>query len=163
MRLFTIIILFQLTVTTDCLSQSRKRTKEKLVKTDTVDIFQQFDNNEFKEKNTFWADKNEIGLIQHQRYNVNVPDAGYSIELIIIFYDWDSIEIGKDYDLDSLKSECKLKGVFWGQSYNTPTGRIRLLSKTKDHLTFNFDITTLSTDKEKYLIYKGERTFVPDY
>ena len=163
MRLFTIVILLQLTVTTDCISQLKKRTREKVIKTDTVDIFQQFDNNEFKEKNTFWADKNEIGLIQNQWFNTIVSDGRYSIELTIIFYNWDSIEIGKDYDLNSLKAECELKGVFWGQSYNTPTGQIRLLSKTKDRLTFYFDVTTLSTDKEKYLIYKGERTFRPDY
>lgn len=163
MRLFTITIILQLIVTTDCLSQSKERTEKKLTKTDSVDIFQQFDNKKFKEKNTFWADENEIGLIQNQWFNTNISDAGYSIELTIIFYNWDSIEIGKDYDLNSLKAECKLNGVFWAQSYNTPTGRIRLLSKTKDRLTFNFDVTTLSTDKEKYLIYKGERTFRPDY
>jgi hypothetical protein len=163
MRLILTIVFLQLTITTDCLSQSKKKNIERETKTDTVDMFQRFDNKDFKEKNTFWTDKNEIGLIQNQWYNIKTPDAGYSIELTIIFYNWDSIEVGKDYDLNSLKSECNLKGVFWSRSYNTPSGQIRLINKTKEQLTFSFDIKTLSTDKESFLIYKGERTFRPDY
>lgn len=162
---YILTTLLLLTLTTDNFGQGKSKRATKEIKTDTVDLFQQVDNKVFKEKNTFWADKNEIGLIQTSWYNTDYArhDGGYSIELTVIFYNWDSVELDKEYNLDSLKTECRLKGHFWLQNYNTPTGQIRLVKKTKDRLTFYFNIQALSTDKEKFLVYKGERTFKPDY
>lgn len=163
MRLLVIVILFQLTLTTECHSQRRQKHKVKEIKTDTVDVFGRFDNSTFKEKNVFWSDKNEIGVIQTQWYDTKTQGAGYSIELTIIFYDWQSIELNKDYNLADLKAECRLQGHWMIQSFNKPQGKIQLLSKSKDKLIFNFDIQALATNNEDFLIYKGERTFKPDY
>ncbi|HEY5826164.1 MAG TPA: hypothetical protein VIT44_17455 [Cyclobacteriaceae bacterium] len=159
---FILATFLLLTQMTDCLSQN-KRSNLKETKTDTVDVFQQFDNNVFKEKNTFWSDKNEIRTVQSQRYNAQKSDAGHTTDLTVVFYNWDSVELNKDYDLKNLKAECHLKGVFSGRDYNKPYGFIRLASRSKDQLTFYFDIKVLSTDNENYLIYKGERKFKPDY
>jgi hypothetical protein len=162
MHLILTILLTCLTVSTVCFGQSKKRSKEKQIKTDTVDIFQRLDNIQFKEKNIFWTDKNELGLIQTHRYVTKVYDASYEIQLTAIFYNWDSVGINSGNDVKYLKAECKKKGTFSSETYS-PVGTIRLVQKTQDRVTFHFDIQALSNDRTQLLIYKGERTFRPEF
>jgi len=161
--LFTTFLLL-LTLTTDCLSQSRKRQRIEEIKTDTVNIFHRLDNEFFKEKNIFWMDKGELGIIQSQRFNDPCCiDDEYELNLTVVFDNWDSIELNRDYDLANLRTDCEQKGVFWRNRFNTPIGQIRLTNNTNGRLTFHFDIKVMSDSKDEFLIYAGNREFRPDY
>ncbi len=136
------------------------------VKTDTIKILQLFDGKIHKERNTYWSDKNEIGIIQKHRYNPGDIDSGYEVDLKLVFLEWNSIELNKEYNLRDLKNfnaECKLKEVFGGESFDIITGSIKLVSQTKDRLTFSFNIIASTKDESKCMLYKGERIFRPDY
>lgn len=164
MKYLITTFLVLLTLTTDCLSQSKRKQGTKEIKTDTVDVFQQLDNKIFNEKNIFWSDKNEIGIIQSQRFDDPCcVDEEYELSLTVIFDNWDSVELNKNYNISELRTDCELKAIFGGQKFNTPTGQIQLISKTKGRLTFHFDITVTSDNKDKFLVYKGDREFRPDY
>ena len=165
MKYVIIIFLVQLTVS-DCLCQKKKKNETKEIKTDTLLVLQRFDDSLYKEVRTFWSDTNEVGINHTQFYDLRPnSDAGYSFELSLIFFNWDSVVIDKDYNLadrKDIKVECIRKG--WGAGkFDLSKGSIRVISKSKDKLTFSFDLGVVSTDKTMYLIYKGERDFKRDY
>lgn len=159
--LVTIILL--LTLINCCVSQS-KRKKIREINTDTVDVFRRLDNKIFKEKNVFWVDKNEVGIIQSQRSDDPCcVDDEYELNLTVVFDDWNSIVLSKDYGIAELRTDCEIKTMFGGHKFNKPIGQIRVTEKSKDLITFHFNITVLSENSDKFLIYKGDRKFRPDY
>jgi hypothetical protein len=164
MKHFITIFFLLFALSTSCLSQNKRKLKEKEIKTDTIDVFQRLDNKIFKEKNIFWLDKGEVGIIQSQRFNDPTSvDEEYELNFTIIFDNWDLVEPNKSYNLIELRTECELNTMFGGESFKTPTGNVKLISKTKEKLTFHFDINVMSDNKDKFLIYSGYRDFRPDY
>ncbi len=126
-------------------------------------VFNQLELERFSEKNVYWSDKNEVGIIYSQWYRSLDWDGGSAISLTVVFYSWDSIQLNKVYDLQNLLAECESKAVFGGDNFDTPTGEIIFNAKTDNRLTFQFDAQALSKDKRKLLIFRGVRGFVPDY
>ncbi|HZY81126.1 MAG TPA: hypothetical protein VFE50_16495 [Cyclobacteriaceae bacterium] len=165
MRRALMLILLGLFLAPSCIGQVKKPKKAGQIKTDTVDVFQRFDEDKFNEKNIFWIDtkERETGIIQDQRFNTKTYDASYSIKLTVIFYNLDSIELDKRYDISLLTTECIKKTTFGGEIFTAPTGYVQLVTRLPDRLTFYFNVESLSTDKKTLLIYRGERTFRPDY
>ena len=164
MRYLATIFLLMLTLTIDGLSQSKRKQNEREIKVDTVDVFSRVDKKLFNERNTFWSDKGEVGIIQSQRFDDSCcVDEEYELNLTIVFDNWSMIELNKDYNINELRADCELKRMFDGQRFNNPTGQIRLTKKTKDQITFHFDITVISETKDRFLIYNGDRDFRPDY
>jgi len=166
MKYLITILLVQLTII-NCLCQNKRKVKLDGIETDTIFVFQRFDNNQYKERKTFWSDTNEIGINYMQFYDVpSVSDAGYSFELSLIFFNWDSVEVNKDYNLltqKDIKFECAYKQMWRVEKFQLSKGSIKVTSRTNDKLKFYFDLDAVSTDKRTYLIYKGEREFERDY
>jgi hypothetical protein len=146
-------------IITDALGQFKPKGKQREIITDTVDLFSQFGKKYFKEKNSLHDNNNETQLIYSQSYNVpNLFDEEYQLTLSVIFNKLDQIELNKGYDLSKLNVDFELVAFFGGE-YNKPTGRIKLIKKTRRKLTFSFDVSVLSMGKDCLYVFRGEREF----
>jgi len=152
------LILFS-SLSTDCFSQGKWKKKTTEIKTDTLDVFRTSSNKFVNEKDYYQVSKNGLRVVYLQQYDdPKLSDDEYVLDLSVIFDHLDSIKLNKDYDLSRLKAEFE-EIAFTLREYNKPTGRIRLIRKTRKSLTFNCEISVLSTDRTLLLIFNGKREF----
>jgi hypothetical protein len=162
----TLIILLTLIQLTSFGQKRDQLKKSRKVKIDTVAVFDKVNDDQFKEINTFWSDKNELGLNHRLCFDdKSAWDDEYCYEFSVTFKQWDKIEKGVTYDLEKLMTstefENKRTGIFGTKTYDKVTGQVKLIDKSENKIRLWFDL--IISDKEEYLIYTGEREFKRDY